>query len=494
MKWPCGDSLQCDELRPKCSRCSTLGLVCNYASKVTCSSEPPIIPPQIRDLQSFVQSESICKLNAQEYALFKHYIEHTSRDLTVDSQEQFTLQIGIPILAFQSRALMCSILALSAVCKCSDIIKQSVHHPEARENVIEMLNIADQYHMESLHKIQAALPEIRQYDHVLANAAMMGMYGSGSHCIRIWLSETIDSEKSRKKFIPRGAQWTRLFRAVRMAYTGLLQNSSGVNDLSDHTFPIPLNLSISEYCTTSAAKPSRSMSDHFMHPIIGTTIRSALGSLIGRVNHFVQLELEPTAQAKRGNFLDLQACQISLEILNQIVIETFYVGPRTPDSETPQNSSLNWNQNDVDEIGRLLNISPWLHRYAASITSMLPSKLPRRFIMAFVHKVPTQFLTLVEEIIGLIHTETIDNTGNTSAMPCSISLSHQLALDIFAHWLVLVTLLSDVWWIGNIGIWELKHIVSFAQRSQDQINAWGKNEDWWPKSMYHIAWELGKFT
>ncbi|KAJ5708462.1 C6 transcription factor [Penicillium malachiteum] len=495
--------IKCDELRPKCSRCSTLGLACNYPSKVA-SSIPPIIP-QVRDLQSFVQSESICKLNAQEYALFKHYIEHTSRDLTVDSQEQFTLQIGIPILAFQSRALMTSILALSAVCKCSDTIKQlgSVQHSEAREKTIEMLNIADHYHMESLQKIQVALPEIRQYDHVLANAAMMGMYGSGSHCIRIWLSETSDSKESRKKFNPGGVQWTRLSRAVRMAYTGLIQNSNGFNySISEQTSPFPLDFPISEndmkFCyehgKSSAAKPSRSMSNHYMYPTIAATIESALGSLIGRVDHFVQLELEATAHLKEESFSDLQACQISLEILKEIVFETFCVGQRTLDPGIPPNRSLHSNHTtNVDEIGQLLNISPWLHRYTASITSMLPSKLPRRFIMAFIHKVPTQFFTLVEGIMGLIHTETSDPRASVM-LYSTISLAHQLALDIFAHWLVLVTLLSDVWWIGNIGIWELKHVVSFTQRLRDQMNAWGKNEDWWPKSMLHIAEELSKFT
>ncbi|KAJ5719887.1 C6 transcription factor [Penicillium malachiteum] len=498
--------IKCDELKPKCSRCSTLGLACHYSSKIASSSAPPTIPPQVRDLQSFVQSESICKLNAQEYALFKHYIEHTSRDLTVDSQEQFTLQIGIPILAFQSRALMSSILALSAVCKCSDIIKQlgSVQHPEARENIIEMLNIADQYHMESLRKIQVALPEIRQYDHVLANAAMMGMYGSGSHCIRIWLSETSDSEASRKKFNPGGAQWTRLFRAVRMAYTGLLRNSNGSDDsIPEQTSPFPLEFSISgndlkssyEHCASSVAKPSRSMSNHFMYPTIAATIQLALGSLIERVDHFLQLEFEGITQAKEGNLPDLQACQISLEILKKIVLETFCMGLRLPDSGTPQNRSLHLSQQttNVDELGQLLDIAPWLHRYTASITSILPSKLPRRFIMAFIHKVPTQFLTLVEGIMGLIHTETTDPSSSAMVYP-TISFAHQLALDIFAHWLVLVTLVSDVWWIGNIGIWELKHIISFTQRLRDQMNVWGKNEDWWPKSMLHVAEELSKFT
>ncbi|KAJ5622437.1 hypothetical protein N7528_005669 [Penicillium herquei] len=333
----------------------------------------------------------------------------------------------------------------------------------------------------------------------------MGMYGSGSHCIRIWLSETSDSEESRKKFNPGGAQWTRLFRAVRMAYTGLLRNSNGSNDTSEQKSPLLLDFSISEndmtscyeHCTYSAAKPLKSMSNHFMYPTIAATIQSALASLVGRVNHFVQheFEFEGIAQAKEEQFLDLQACQISLEILNQIVVETFCVGLHTSDSDISQKESLHLNQHstNVDEIGQLLNIAPWLHRYTASITSMLPSKLPRRFIMAFIHKVPTQFLTLVERIMGLIHTETT-HLRAPAMLYSSIGLAHQLALDIFAHWLVLVTLVSDVWWIGNIGIWELKHIVSFTERLRDQMNVWGKNEDWWPKSMFHVAEELSKFT
>lgn len=65
------------------------------------------------------------------------------------------------------------------------------------------------------------------------------------------------------------------------------------------------------------------------------------------------------------------------------------------------------------------------------------------------------------------------------------------AMDIFAHWLVLMCLLDGVWWIGGIGMWELGRVVSYMKGlcgGEDGQIA----EAWWPASMYAIRTELTK--
>ncbi|KAJ5686592.1 hypothetical protein N7536_009211 [Penicillium majusculum] len=151
-----------------------------------------------RHLNSLLQSQTSQILTPTESTLLNHYLKHTCQDMTVDDDDRYTLQVGIPNLAFQNK-LMKSVL-------------HSRQYPSIsygdRERVLVLLSIADQYHMESLREIQATLAETDQYDHILANAAMMGMYGSSSHCIRIWLAETASSsdDLERGRFMPKSCQ------------------------------------------------------------------------------------------------------------------------------------------------------------------------------------------------------------------------------------------------------------------------------------------------
>ena len=72
------------------------------------------------------------------------------------------------------------------------------------------------------------------------------------------------------------------------------------------------------------------------------------------------------------------------------------------------------------------------------------------------------------------------------------SLAHQLAVDIFAHWLVLVMLLDKVWWIGGIGAWELGQIIPFRKNTRWCMSLWKTDDDWWPESMFEISRQFNK--
>jgi hypothetical protein len=429
-----------------------------------------------------------------DFELFQHYLEHTSKDLTVGDEEQHTLQIGIPNLACQSKPLMKSVLAISAVCKCLDIINRPSASYEDRGQVMELLSLANGYHMESLREIQATLPQTKHYDHILANAAMMGMYGSGSHCARIWLAKTATlGDQLQGDLMPRHSQWIRLFRAVHMAYDGLLKNTHSPGDtaqFSSDQSPGQLVTRSSpqthyEYQLSSRIEQHRSPINHALYPVMAATVRTALTKLRRRARDRALFEASnglgglesSTTPAIHGN-PEIEACFVALSIFSNIVSETFPTDDLTP--TTPLSFEV-----DVDPVGQLSEVSPWLRRYAASITSMVPSPLPRRFIMAFIHKVPTKFLNLVEEMLGLIQTHTPDS--DQISWPPELSIAHQLAVDIFAHWLVLVVLLDDVWWIGDIGAWELGQIVSFKKDAQWPMCLWNRDADWWPESMFEIS-------
>jgi hypothetical protein len=411
-----------------------------FAGSPLSASSPSTVPPPSRglDTPSSVAWSAAQTLAPAELELFQHYLEHTARDPSVVDDDQYTLQVGIPTLACQSKPLMRSVLALAAVCKCSDIIKQSSGSPQDREEVIDLLSLAHSYHVESLREIQATLYEAKNYDHILTNAAMMGMYGSGSHCARIWLVKTaaID-DPPLGDLIPEYPQWMSLFRAARLAYAGLLNNSN-----TPATMPSPAHLPpdasqfTSEYKASSskAEKRPRSPTDHPLGPILAATIGPAMAKL-----HEQAAEILATNDASNP---DLQACSAVLAILDTIVAETF------PDSNTPQPSSpfppATGHAVNPDGAGAALEpgegparlsqlpLSPWLRRYTASITSMIPSRLPRRTIMAFVHKAPTAYLTLIEDIL---QTQLIHSHSQTQPQPPTPSQPHpcQCPLQVHVH-------------------------------------------------------------
>ena len=467
-----------------------------------------------------LRSEVVQTLAPAEFELLKHYLEHTSKDLTVDADDQYTLQVGIPNLAIQSKPLMKSVLALAAVCKCSDIINKP-HGPQIGTDdsgqVVELLSLANQYHMESLREIQATLPEAKQFDNVLANAAMMGMYGSASHNTRIWLAKTATFADQRLgDFVPKLPQWISLFRAVHMAYVGLLNNRLGAADMGRSPARSPVSPSASgsmqyEYNVSSRGENQLAFgqrrgapADHPLYPILAATVGSAMVKLHDKAREIaiVQESSPLTAFYEFGppspsSNPDLQACYSALSILNDIIADTFRAGDSTPVSHA--NLALDV---DIEPMGQLSEVSPWLRRYTASITSMVPSRLPRRTIMAFIHKAPTRYLRLVEEAISIVQTEpppTTDEMDGVWGIPpppplaSQPSMAHQLAMEIFAHWLVLVILLDNVWWIGGIGSWELGRVVASRNDVRWRACLWNKEEDWWPESMFEVSRQFEKY-
>jgi hypothetical protein len=402
--------IQCDEIKPKCSRCNKLGLACQYPKKETPglknSFEPIEAPVDLHFSQKSILSEialsnlsfnlfvydeeaaqilqpsALQALTPQDSALLEHYLDHTSKDMTVDDGDQYALQVGIPNLAFQSKPLMKSVLAFSAVCKCHDIIKRSPVSYADRGKIMDLLSTADRYHMESLREIQPTLSKVKHYDHILANAAMMGMYGSGSHCIRIWLTETANSNDiASRSFIPRSCQWISLFRAVRLAYGGLTKQRSGTaEELGIEQISLSVDTPI------SCEEQSRGHLDHPLYPILAATVSSAMTKLGEKVDEATGgiIGYQTTEMSDYQNVstdctaLDLQACLSASDLLRNIVQETFPA--QFPVSSTPGHSHGDF-ESEFHSESQFAMVSPWMRRYTASISSMAPSKLPRRFIV-----------------------------------------------------------------------------------------------------------------
>ncbi|KAI8685409.1 Zn(2)-C6 fungal-type domain-containing protein [Fusarium keratoplasticum] len=531
---------KCDERRPQCSRCVDRNLPCEYArpakvvrnldsspspassawsqlqsltipspnyahSTVTLGSTssvspslspaPPSINVDVELLQANAQQTST--LDATELELLSHYLSHTARSLAFDSQDLYALQVGFPNLAFRSKPVMSSILALAAVCKCNDMIVQSGTRQPDQDQLQKLLTLADEHHRESLRQTQADIPYADHYDHIVANAPLMVLYASASRCVRIRLAQfSAQDDESCSDSGSTEWQWMSLIRAAHSAYTGLPSSKQGAESSTNwaENLPTPSFTHQSFATETALAEdgPSRQTRDLLL-PIIAATSGNALEKLRARA-HMIEpiADMASWEEMLNGDGIlpqqteswsnDIHACLMSLDVLSDIMNEVFH-----PNSETSPYSLP-----DSPPFGQVSGVSPWLRKYLSRVTYSSPSKPWRRTIMWFLNRVPAEYLSLVQTSLDLVPNGQIEPCLDPSLGMQEINSVSQLAIDIFAHWLVLVMLLDGVWWIGGIGAWELGRVMS-CMGNQDWLGRFQeKKEDWWPKSMYNIATEIRK--
>lgn len=129
-----------------------------------------------------------------------------------------------------------------------------------------------------------------------------------------------------------------------------------------------------------------------------------------------------------------------------------------------------------------------------SVTSMESPQILRRIIMSFLNKAPAEYLNLVQSVLDSPSAETRAENRMTRDSPGTevplLDATHLLAMDIFAHWLVLVMLLDGVWWIRDIGEWELGQVVSLMKTQDLPSQSADIGQTWWPETMYLVKREL----
>lgn len=448
-------------------------------------------------------------LDSRDLELLSHYLSHTSRTTAYDRDDLYALHVGIPNLAFGRKALMSSMLALAAACRCHDILEASAsaaaHTPGTpgagpdMPRIRELLVLAEQHHAASLRQIQEDIPSTERYDHILANAALMVLYGFASHWVRIRLMKLYEAgsggggggvSRLPEEFVPVQSQWMSLIRAVHSAYVGLLADQAqnpGMAAASDHERSSPPQV---DFGNVDVACPQDGPSEETRRlflPIVAATSGSALSKLRARASR-----VEKDASSDDAS---LQACTEALAVFETILGETFRdrrhtgLSPETPGSQTEDKNEPGY----PHSLGRLSNVAPWLRNYTARVTMNSKDFRPlRRTVNAFINRVPTAYLHMVQATLEHMPVNkpqgTIPEFGG--AIDDSVT---RLAMNIFAHWLVLVLLLDGVWWIGDIGAWELSRVVAYM-RDGGRVGSGDEEESeaWWPESMHNIRTELSR--
>lgn len=436
-------------------------------------------------------------LDARDLELLSHYLTHTSRIIPLDEVDAYALQVGFPNLAFGSKPLMSSILALAAVCQCHDLVahEQQAADPDiSLAHIRELLTLAEHHHTVSLRLIQEAIeaPTVERYDCVLAGAALMTLYGSASHCLRINLVETHKSKGGAEPLpidlVPVQVQWVSLIRAAHFAYIGVVTSQTKdppgtVQNLWGCDGGTPRGLAGTDSGVGIMTRPEDGPTDdtrRLFLPIVAATSASAMETLRTRARRVTEAA---------GSNPDLQACWEALAMLETTMRQVF----------TDQDATLARDAPETAEPWLPQVVAPWLRTYIARVTcnNRDSSRPLRRTVSSFLNRVPAAYVSLVQAMVDRMPSDGAGSGGDEGSIAEVVDGgAHLLAVDIFAHWLVLEMLLDGVWWIGETGAWELGRVVASMQCIGGHKGTIGAEHAivWWPENMYKIRMRLRKHT
>ncbi|RLL96535.1 hypothetical protein CFD26_102604 [Aspergillus turcosus] len=487
---------KCDELRPSCSRCTKRMYICRYQNHSTNhSSDPSPLsdgrPASADEERPHLDTHTPGTLDTIELSLLSHYLTHTSRTIPVDDLDLYALSVGVPNLAFTSEVVMSSLLALAAACKSHDIAKpaHALPDPQGLMDIRNLLALAERHHQASLRHIQATMQNSDSYDHVLANAALMVLYASASHSIRVHLATA--AKKCRQQLLnellPQHSQWISFTRAAHTASTAILNSLMAAADTSSMMLDAPSKLSNPFPCSTAGLSPEDGPSENTKRvflPLVASTFNRALKSLCRRAE--LTTALLKRSELLAADYLQLQACLETMSVLERCACAALSTSERSKSAEPPRYQPIS--------CGELSRVSPWVAKYMISVTSMESPQILRRIIMSFLNKAPAEYLNIVQSVLDSPSAKaraenwmTRDSSGTEVPL---LNATHLLAMDIFAHWLVLVMLLDGVWWIGDIGEWELGQVVSLMKTQDLPSQSADIGQTWWPETMYLVKREL----
>ncbi|KAJ5748234.1 C6 transcription factor [Penicillium nucicola] len=433
-------------------------------------------------------------LDATELDLLSHYLSHTSRIIPFDDLDYYALSVGMPNIAFRSRPVMSSLIALAAACKCHDLVKSN---QSLTDNTIikvrELLLLAERHHRSSLQHIQVAMSYSDCYDNILANAALMVLYASASHSIRVYLASIAkrSGQKLPNEVVPQHSQWISFTRAAHMASTAILNGiAESVTDShattpgpTSHIPRLPGPVLNNKVILSPQDGPSERTKRLFL-PLVATTYSQALKVLREKIES--TMASVKTLRGSPCTPSSLGACLKTFFILETCASEAL-----SSDRPDQKHCSPKFEPLVLEYIQK---VSPWVGEYMASVTSMRSPTALRRTIMSFLNKVPGEFLTLVQSILDSSFSEDgkepIMTPNSPSTKDLFLNTTRLLALDIFAHWLVLVMLLDGVWWIGDIGQWELGQVITLMKTHGSLQQSTDTRETWWPESMHCVKLEL----
>lgn len=136
---------------------------------------------------------------------------------------------------------------------------------------------------------------------------------------------------------------------------------------------------------------------------------------------------------------------------------------------------------------RMSSLSTSPPHFSASVTAHPNDPLTREFL-TFLSEAPPSYLDLVLPLLEKRLASPVP------ASPVELTKQQALALDIYAHWSVLMVLVEEeTWWIGKLPIVTLRGMVNrYGEGFVGRL--WGEeDEKWWPGCMLGIWSDVDRY-
>ncbi|KAF1811897.1 hypothetical protein P152DRAFT_488116 [Eremomyces bilateralis CBS 781.70] len=510
--------VKCDEMKPSCTRCvwaldkciyrspfpqqsaekhekdqlslPTWSSLCSVVSpspsasshserspsfEASASSTPAFVEAKNRDSNVADGPQGLSDTD-----LYHHYLQHTSRTLTLCPGDENALQIGMPTLALQSKTVFHSILAVSAACLGWDMISKKP--PPDISVVSQALMTGYRHYSLASEQMRESIscPGDLKPEPLLASTLMLVPFAAASQQINHWISSKSGTPEPRRLLSTTPRDVIIMMRGIRTTLQTLDSGNLSPNirlslepEFTTDSSPMVSDANIGP----AAITPPRT---HVMVPIVAATSHGAFSKLQTRLESAVLYHSD-------GPDGPLSACSAAFEILKDIRNNAFSTS-NLPPSSSPNNPVEDSFEPETEPVS-LSQVAPWLHSFASRSAIPLPTEPLTRYFLSFLIQAPQAYLDLV---LPLLDQRLESPVGNTSEIAAKLTSVQALALNIYAHWSVLMFLVEEEsWWIGNLPTVTLSGMVN--RYGDDFVTTlWPDpgQEQWWPGSMLNILREI----
>ncbi|KAF2416084.1 hypothetical protein EJ08DRAFT_119450 [Tothia fuscella] len=497
--------IKCDEKRPACSRCILslnnclyptpqlppvtkarehgLSTPCPSSSLLSASPnlssyfpKSPSLSDGAREINVFDTTKD--PMVSSDIDLYHHYLQHTGHTLTHFRGDKGVLQIGMPTLALKSKTVFHSILAVSAVCICCDLIyKNTPPDPETVQSLLlrgyKYFNLATEKMRESISRADPSETEV-----LLASSILLVPFATASQQVSHWISSRSASHGSERLLSSTPRDVSVMLRGINSTLQALCTSvSTSYPDVPRGSENEAENSSMLVESDNTSTCPAPSW-NHVLFQMVATSSEGAFSRLQAR------LEQESLARDQRTSDSGLDACIAAFDVLCNIRNTVF--SPTQSTAPPPANSRL------LKILTSDTQIAPWLLAYAKRPMLPEPGQPLTAWFLSFLVQVPQHYLDLVIPLLD----QRLENSTNgpENFARTNLTADQVLALDIYAHWSVLMFLVEEEsWWIGVLPSVTLTGLV--ARYGVDFVDPLTHRpflveEQWWPGSMLKIMREF----
>jgi hypothetical protein len=503
-------------MKPSCTRCTTGLLNCKYPSSQqpagkdrvyefqylspsltgyppspssssyserSPSSEPSSCATSIHaDVTNYFGSPCIAGLSDAE--LYQHYLQHTSHSLSLSQSDYSVLHTQMPRLAQQNSSVFHSLLAVSAVNIAWNMMSAE---PAAEFDEVNQAMVTGYQHYNlASEQMRHAMSSAGVFEPVplVASTLMLVPFATASQQVNHWLSSRRSAKELHKPLSSTPRDVIVIMRGVRATLQTIGEPAFGLfldplkGELHDPGAPSP-----------NFAVPALSRT-HLMSAIVSTTTRAAFSNLQQRLD---------SASLHDSNSLDisLSACAAAFDNLKKIRNSAFDIDQMDL-SPSDLLSSFSFPVMDFGGPDVAIPGSPILHwlRFFDAQFSVSASTAPQPtepltpFFLSFLLQAPQEYLDLVLPLLDQRLEYPVD-------VPPELTHTQALALDIYAHWSVLMILVEEEsWWIGTLPEVTLTGMVN--RYGDDFVSRlWPENEmwrgQWWPGKMLGILRDIKQY-